>query len=96
MSTSTTTPMILLRNAEVFAPEALGCQQLLLGGGRILAMSSGMIEPPRFVDVEIVDLQGLRVVPGLVDGHVHVTGGGGEGGFATRIAPLPLSRYTHS
>ena len=96
MSASATTPMILLRNAEVFAPEALGRQQLLLGGGRILAMSSGMIEPPRFVDVEIVDLQGLRVVPGLVDGHVHVTGGGGEGGFATRIAPLPLSRYTHS
>jgi beta-aspartyl-dipeptidase (metallo-type) len=26
---------------------------------------------------------------------VHVTGGGGEGGFATRIPPLPLHRYTH-
>lgn len=96
MSISEPPPMILLRNAEVFAPEAIGRQQLLIGGGRILAMSSRVIEPPCVVEVEIVDLQGLRLLPGLVDGHVHVTGGGGEGGFATRIPPLPLSRYTHN
>ena len=96
MPTNKPPPMILLRNAEVFAPEALGRQHLLMGGGRILAMAATPIEPPRGVDVEIIDLQGLRVVPGLVDGHVHVTGGGGEGGFATRIPPLPLSRYTHN
>lgn len=96
MPPSETPPMILLRNAEVFAPEAIGRQQLLIGGGRILAMSSGVIEPPRGVELEIVDLHGLRLLPGLVDGHVHVTGGGGEGGFATRIAPLALSRYTHN
>lgn len=89
-------PMILLRNAEVFAPQAIGCRNLLLGGGRILGMSASAIDAPRGVDVEEVDLQGRRLVPGFIDGHVHVTGGGGEGGFATRISPLPLSRYTHS
>ncbi len=88
--------MILLRNAEVFAPEALGRQNLLIGGGRILGMSAAPIEPPRGVNVETVDLQGRRLLPGFIDGHVHVTGGGGEGGFATRISPLPLSRYTHA
>ena len=88
--------MILLRNATVFAPEALGRQNLLIGGGRILGMSAAPIEPPRGVDVETVDLQGQRLLPGFIDGHVHVTGGGGEGGFATRISPLPLSRYTHA
>ncbi len=87
--------MILLRNASVFAPEALGRQNLLIGGGRILGMSEGPIDPPRGVDMETVDLQGRRLLPGFIDGHVHVTGGGGEGGFATRISPLPLSRYTH-
>ena len=43
---------------------------------------------------EVVELDGLRLLPGLVDGHVHSTGGGGEGGFASRVPALPLSRYT--
>lgn len=88
--------MVLLRNAEVFAPAAIGRRNLLIGAGRILAMSTTSIEPPQGVSVENVDLQGRRLLPGLIDGHVHVTGGGGEGGYATRIPPLPLSRYTHS
>jgi beta-aspartyl-dipeptidase (metallo-type) len=41
-----------------------------------------------------LDLGGLRLVPGLIDGHVHVTGGGGEAGFKTRVPAVPLSRYT--
>ena len=86
--------MILLRNATVFAPDALGHQNLLIGGGRILGMSASAIEPPLGIDVETVDLQGRRLLPGFIDGHVHVTGGGGEGGFATRVPPVPLSRFT--
>ena len=35
-----------------------------------------------------------RTIPGLIDGHVHVTGGGGEAGFRTRVPPVPLSRFT--
>lgn len=86
--------MLLLRNAEVFAPEALGRQQLLVGGGRILWMGRESEPAPVGVPLEVVDLDGLRLIPGFIDGHVHVTGGGGEGGFATRVPPLPLSRYT--
>jgi beta-aspartyl-dipeptidase (metallo-type) len=41
-----------------------------------------------------VDLNGRRLIPGLVDGHVHVTGGGGEAGFRTRVPPVSLSRFT--
>src|SRR5690606_23628728 len=34
------------------------------------------------------------LIPGLIDAHVHVTGGGGEAGFHTRAPAPPLSRYT--
>ncbi|HET9031497.1 MAG TPA: beta-aspartyl-peptidase [Dokdonella sp.] len=95
MAPSNPQPMILLRNAEVFAPQAIGRQNLLIGGGRVLGMSTAAIDSPLGIDVEEVDLHGQRLLPGFIDGHVHVTGGGGEGGFATRISPLPLSRYTH-
>ncbi len=87
-------PLILLRNAEVFAPEALGRRQLLLGGGRILSIGTESEPVPSGMPLEVIDCDGLRLVPGFIDGHVHVTGGGGEGGFATRVPPLPLSRYT--
>jgi beta-aspartyl-dipeptidase (metallo-type) len=44
--------------------------------------------------VRETDLGGRRVIPGLVDGHVHLTGGGGEAGPHTRVPPQALSRFT--
>ncbi|MEZ5463268.1 beta-aspartyl-peptidase [Dokdonella sp.] len=96
MSAPEQSAMILLRNAEVFAPEPLGRRHLLIGGGRILAVLAADADAPHVMPIEVIDLDGARLLPGFIDGHVHVTGGGGEGGFATRISPLPLSRYTHS
>jgi len=43
---------------------------------------------------EVVDLEGRRVVPGFIDPHVHLTGGGGEAGAHTKVPPLPLSQFT--
>ena len=96
MSSRDIPALILLRNATVFAPEALGRRHVLLGGGRILALLGEGDELPRGVEIETVDLQGSRLLPGFIDGHVHVTGGGGEDGFASRITGLPLSRYTQN
>ncbi|MFY2763087.1 beta-aspartyl-peptidase [Arenimonas sp. MALMAid1274] len=87
-------PLVLIRNAEVHAPEALGQRQLLLGGGRILWIGGPTEPAPTGLPLEVVDLGGKRLIPGLIDGHVHITGGGGEGGFASRVPALPLSRYT--
>src|SRR5699024_11595014 len=41
-------------------------------------------------DVEVVDASGMIVTPGIIDPHVHLIGGGGEGGFATRTPELQL------
>lgn len=84
----------LLRNADVFAPEALGRRHLLLGGGKVLWMGEDDPGLPAALGFETLDLEGLRVVPGFIDGHVHVTGGGGEAGFASRVPPPMLGRYT--
>jgi len=39
---------------------------------------------------------GRRIVPGFVDGHAHLTGGGGESGYASRVPPVPLTHYTQA
>ena len=86
--------MLLLRNAEVYAPDALGRLHLLLGGGKVLWMGEAEPALPAALGIETIDLDGARLIPGFIDGHVHVSGGGGEAGFATRVPAPLLSRYT--
>jgi beta-aspartyl-dipeptidase (metallo-type) len=80
----------LFRNATIYAPEFIGKKDLLTGGKTILAIADN-IEPPTGVDVEIIECTGLSLVPGLIDSHVHITGGGGEGGPISRMPELQLS-----
>ena len=88
--------MLLIENADVFSPAPLGRRCLLVGGGKVLWMGARAPELPAALraDVDTLDLEGRRLIPGLIDGHVHVCGGGGEAGFHTRVPAQPLSRYT--
>jgi beta-aspartyl-dipeptidase (metallo-type) len=86
--------MILIKNAEVFAPGAIGRCDILTGGGKILAVEKSIQAGMLPGEVEIIDAGGLAAVPGFVDGHQHFTGGGGEGGFHTRTPEMRLSMNT--
>jgi beta-aspartyl-dipeptidase (metallo-type) len=83
----------LLRGAEVFAPEPLGRRDLLIAGGTIAAIAESLPAHPL---ADEHDLRGLRLVPGLVDAHVHVTGGGGEAGPETRVPPITLTALSRA
>ena len=39
----------------------------------------------------MIDGTGKLLIPGIIDPHVHVTGGGGEGSFHTQVPPVSLS-----
>ena len=81
---------ILIRDGEVFAPEPLGRKDVLLAGPMVAALA----EPGRLrlegLEAEVVDAAGKRVLPGLIDPHVHILGGGGEGGPATRAPEIRI------
>lgn len=83
----------VLTNARVFAPKDLGVCHLIIGGGRILLVSQDeeAVSTPNAI---ITDIAGRRLIPGFIDGHAHVTGGGGESGFKSRVPPVPLSFFT--
>lgn len=78
----------LIRGGEVFAPEPLGRKDILLAAGQIEAVA----EPGGLgidgLAAEAVEAGGRFVLPGLVDPHVHILGGGGEGGPATRAPEI--------
>jgi beta-aspartyl-dipeptidase (metallo-type) len=86
--------LTLIKNANIFTPEPHGFGYLLLGGGKILHTGSGKPEIDMSLVSDTVDMQGASLTPGLIDCHVHVTGGGGEDGFSTQAPPVPLTGFT--
>lgn len=85
----------LLKNAHVIAPEDLGVKDILVAGEKIAMIGEGLSLPAVY-DCEVVDCEGNYVVPGFIDSHVHLIGGGGEGGYATRTPEIQLTDITTS
>lgn len=85
----------LLKNAHVIAPEDLGVKDILVAGEKI-AMIGESLSLLAVYDCEVVDCEGNYVVPGFIDSHVHLIGGGGEGGYATRTPEIQLTDITTS
>jgi hypothetical protein len=89
-----TSTMILLLNGQLYTPSPLGRAHILLAGKSIVAIFrdedfswSNLVGLP----VKTIDVNGSLVVPGLIDIHVHITGGGGEAGPASRTPEASLS-----
>ena len=82
--------LTLIRQGTVFAPDPLGTKDILVSDGTIAAVS----EPDKIhikgMDFEVVDASEKIIIPGLIDSHVHILGGGGEGGPATRAPEITI------
>lgn len=82
--------LTLFKNAQIYSPDFIGKKDLLVGGNCIIAIQDA-IETPKDIEVQVFDCKGLKLVPGLIDAHVHITGGGGEGGPISRMPELDLN-----
>ena len=79
----------LIKGAHVFAPEDLGVVDVLTVNDKVVAVGKDL--SAQLPDLETIDAKGLVMTPGFIDQHIHVTGGGGEGGPKTRTPELVLS-----
>ena len=74
--------IVLIRNAAVYQPEYAGKKDILILGDKIAAVEENIkAEFSGTISVEEIDGTGLLAVPGFVDSHEHIMGGGGEGGY---------------
>lgn len=86
----------LIINADIYAPQSLGLQNLLICAGKIVYIGEKVPHLDDSLSVQVTDLDGARLIPGFIDAHAHITGGGGEAGPSTRVPPLHLSQFTEA
>jgi len=89
--------VLLIRNAEVYAPEPVGKRDILCVGESIASIKEEI--PAEVLDhlqgeVDELDGSGCIAVPGFVDQHVHFNGAGGGGGPKSRTVNTPLTELT--
>lgn len=86
----------LLRGGHVFAPDDRGTLDVLLCRDAIAAMAPSIDAAALPAPVTVVDVRGQHVVPGFIDQHIHLIGGGGAEGFETRLPELWLSDFARA
>ncbi|MGI9288115.1 MAG: beta-aspartyl-peptidase [Pseudomonadales bacterium] len=84
----------LILNADVYSPAPLGVRNLLVAGNKIISITELAPNLDPTLNVSVTDLKGKRLLPGFIDGHAHITGGGGETGPESRVPPVFLSQFT--
>ncbi len=79
---------LIIRGGTVYSPAFCGQRDLLLAGGRIEAVAEPGTIRCSGISLETIEADGKIVLPGFIDPHVHILGGGGEGGPATRAPEI--------
>ncbi len=83
--------MLILKNANIYNPDSIGIHDIQIEGDKIIRIEKKIDEFDAIDSIEKNDLHGKTIVPGYIDLHEHITGGGGEGGPATRVPESQLS-----
>jgi len=79
----------LLKNTNLYTPEHLGKQDILIANDTIIAIGKNLDQFKN--DAEVYDFSDQIVTPGLIDQHIHIIGAGGKDGYASMTPEINLS-----
>ena len=85
---------LLIKNTDLYAPEHLGRRDILMIGEQVALVAPEISGGVPGLETEVIDAAGRKVIPGYVDQHVHIIGGGGESGPYSRTPEVQLSAVT--
>ncbi|MBO8140439.1 MAG: beta-aspartyl-peptidase [Thermosipho sp. (in: Bacteria)] len=82
----------VLKNAKIFSPKYLGKKDILILKDKIALIDEEVDFKTSSMEIKVFDVTGKIILPGFIDSHVHISGGGGEGGFSSRTPEINLSQ----
>ena len=86
----------ILKGGKIFTPDEAGRKDLIIAGSIISNIEDNIDPNEGYGEVEVFDVRDKYVVPGFIDQHVHLIGGGGEAGYASRTPEVMLSHIISS
>lgn len=84
----------LIKNADLYTPDHLGRRDLLICNDKIVKIAPQI--DFEWDGLRVIDAAGRQMIPGLIDQHVHITGGGGESSFRSRATEVSLADLVES
>lgn len=78
----------VIKNVEVYSPDKLGRKDVVILFDKIEGLYDKINEINPLIESEIIDGSDFIMFPGLIDAHVHISGGGGEAGFKSRTPEI--------
>lgn len=81
--------LTLIKDINIYTPEFIGENDLLICGYKIFKIDKNINISG--IDFKVINGKNKILLPGFIDSHVHITGGGGEGGFITRTPEIIFS-----
>lgn len=79
----------LIKNANLYSPDKMGHKEILITGNKIADIQDSIHLSG--VTYKTIDAKGKFVCPGFIDQHVHISGGGGQNGFASFIPEVSVN-----
>jgi len=80
---------VLIKNIDVYTPKSIGINDILICGNKIIEIGKNL--DYSFKNIKVIDGSGKKAIPSFIDQHIHILGGGGEGGYRTRVPEVNLS-----
>ena len=86
----------LIKGCRVYSPNDIGVKDILVAGDKIEGIYDNIEIKSDLLKINIIDGDKKLIFPGFIDSHVHIIGGGGEGGYSTRTPEIQLSSLIES
>ena len=88
--------LTVIKGIKVYSPEYQGEKDVVISSDKIEGIYENLKIPADFININVIEGKGKILFPGFIDCHVHINGGGGEGGFKTRTPEIKLTDLTRA
>jgi beta-aspartyl-dipeptidase (metallo-type) len=88
--------LTVIKGIKVYSPKYEGVKDVVISSDKIEGICENLKIPEDFININVIEGKGKLLFPGFIDSHVHINGGGGEGGFKTRTPELKLTELTRA